>query len=1015
MSPALELRNWLTRKAEGVQAHISKNVSSYIRHDIIEGFNIHQKQFLEPLIVKLVIDSKKEQVANALANFPQLINLFNASENNLGNLLNGDSDQFEVTVLRLLKQIPGLENLVVTDVVNYPENMKVIQELLNGNPAQLLLNKDMQSDLTYPLTKYLQGDFIKYLSAFITYPQVKRVEQILAKKNNAQQFVQHCLAQIFNGDLELDPEHIFTELKNYFNIKELSLINEEMDELQVGISALEKEIKDNLIQSLDEEHIQQLMSILREQLLPVLVNVFPLQHRSELLNTASKSSKLKRLIQVHGKEILALMEHKKEELPVFIFSKLSRNSLPDLIDIPQHAKDAELLFKDKFAEILQAGLIGLSLRKLTAFSSWNLNPKYMHDAAIANFLQSDECLDAISLMLPHNQWLQLKADVSQNYSGLITIARILIDKAAAGDSLELKPAQILELLNQHLETEYTSPEQTLVQASEALREITKEATANPMAMLNTEIQDKFAQLATAHLLPLLACFIKDNDKKMQFLNLKRDNERVYQFIVANSEVLSTFNGQSEESMRLLGFNLVNQLMPDDSKLVLDDMIHPQSNATNLAPIIKKEVQKITLITFFNSKTFKDLMKDYLNPQDFTLLMNYLSVPDQQSVLADKMISRGVESLDREAILSLVKSTDPTLASISPMDEGFNSIKDYLVEMSSEMTEAFDTYKISQLMSSSIIPVLFHEQFIKIIDEVLGFLNEQDLTVLFEAMDNPHPAEEAKQLLEFIHLIRVQDQEALTQKFISLPEGVNGLSLDVLPAKKMLDNIKDLIEEVLDCHCHYHQQDRKGLQYGNVSPKLISKVSPELKDIRIASDYSFFSGFSRKIFYIQGINEGVEAAGQISADSNKHVVAILQRVKSHILRPLWWSTNVSNFSHGFVKHSRDVVDGIISGYYGALNGVKSALNWICGRNVFTVSAKNSESEDFNNTAFDFALEINELEAMTPAQVEKTDCRMDVVKNLEEFIAQRPSRAGFFPASTDADLSTLSEERNAGYGL
>ena len=121
---------------------------------------------------------------------------------------------------------------------------------------------------------------------------------------------------------------------------------------------------------------------------------------------------------------------------------------------------------------------------------------------------------------------------------------------------------------------------------------------------------------------------------------------------------------------------------------------------------------------------------------------------------------------------------------------------------------------------------------------------------------------------------------------------------------------------------------------------------------------------------------------------------LERVKSHILRPLWWSTNVSQLSHAFIKGCRDVVHGVVAGWFAMVNGFKSALNWITGSTYFTISVKHADSEDFNDTAFDFAAKVNELTPLDAKQVKEKECSIDVVTDVEHFVATRPARKGFF---------------------
>ena len=221
----------------------------------------------------------------------------------------------------------------------------------------------------------------------------------------------------------------------------------------------------------------------------------------------------------------------------------------------------------------------------------------------------------------------------------------------------------------------------------------------------------------------------------------------------------------------------------------------------------------------------------------------------------------------------------------------------------------------------------------------------------------------------------------------------------------------MTEEVLDCHCHYNGHDRRGRSWSSdTPPKILVKISPELSKIRIASQRPQLDliSFAQKVFYIDGINKGLNPGGQISADANRPMAQILQRVKSHILRPLWWSTNVSNFNHSALKICRNIADGIVAGYFGVLNALKDEFNWISGSSYFKVTSKNADSEDYNNTAFDFAQEINELIPLDAEQVKEKNCEIDVVTILEDFVAKRPTRPGFFAGISDKPVNVSEEQ-------
>lgn len=995
LSSALEFKNWLSRKVKGVMPHIANNIESYVKKEVYDEFESHQKQCIKPLLVKMVVDSRKEKVTAALAAFPHLVPLLKANLKTIVTVSSGNEAQFEATLLALLQQIPGLEDLVVQDIVNYPKSMEEIKKLLAHEPAKILLNHPkLQEKLSIKLGNYLKGDFLKHLSAFITYPNVKRIADILGKKQNAQQFVQHCLTKIINKELEFSPETFLSELTSYFKIEEYNRLDEEFEKLFHEFTMLQLETGNNLFQSLDESHLEQLSTIIQQQLLPLLVNNYAVENRDKLFNEASDPLKIKQLIKVHGNELFDLMQNNRDQLPGFIFSKLCSTPLPPTIDIPHQIKESKQFFIEQLNAVMQKSISSLLVGKLFSISSWSLKPEYLYDTAVADLLRSDGFLNAISIMLPYNQWLQLKDRMNQDYGGVLSVARVLINKIKAGELSDLSAEDLVEVLNKQFKTEYVGSQQATIQTAQAFDDFIKGIVANPFTAVNPVIHSKYTQLVSHRLLPILASFIDDDRKKEQFLSIKRDDKTLNEFMMRNSATLPTLTGQDDEQLKQTVFTLINQLVPQEEKLVLEDIVHPKVKATHSSEIVVKEIQKTVLTTFISSTAFRDLMKDILNTQDFNLLMTYISSTEHITLLVDQMLEKGITSLDKEAILTIIKSSDPSLNAIATMDERINSLKEYFTTQLGQIENALDNTKVIELVGNSITPILFHKQFIAVIDEVLGFLNEQDLTVLFEAMNKPNPVEEAKQFMSFIKVIRKQDKEALINQFLVLPEEVENFDIEQSPAKKMIEHMQELFEEVLDCHCYYHQQDRKGLEGRGTDPKIIARVSEELRDIRVGSDHTFFSGFSRKIFYIQGINNGVTTAGQISADSNQHIVKMLQRVNSHILRPLWWSTNVSNISYSLIKIGHNVVQKIVAGYFTVLNGLKSAFNKISGSTYFNISKKHPDSEDYNNTAFEYATVINELKPLNAEQVKKKDCRRDVVIKLEEFVAKQPPRPGFF---------------------
>ena len=310
------------------------------------------------------------------------------------------------------------------------------------------------------------------------------------------------------------------------------------------------------------------------------------------------------------------------------------------------------------------------------------------------------------------------------------------------------------------------------------------------------------------------------------------------------------------------------------------------------------------------------------------------------------------SLDQKALFEVIKSSDSKLKSIEFLDTRLANFESFIKELERSSEKNLDKDKMAVLIADSITPVLFHKRFISTMDNLIGFLDEKDLTVIFEALEKTkvsekadpvdeleemdpvdeleqtdpvkgleivkpvhelentapaHKLEEAKpvealekttpaakasQMVQFFKLIRSKDKAALMRQFMLSPEADQDFDFDKLPIKKVVDDIEALINEVLNCHCTYNDHDTKGYEGRAPGFALSSKISEELSNMKIEAGRNFFSEFARKVFYIQGIRNGLNAAGEVNADSNQHVVKLLQRVKTHILRPLWWSTNIS---------------------------------------------------------------------------------------------------------------------------
>ena len=324
--------------------------------------------------------------------------------------------------------------------------------------------------------------------------------------------------------------------------------------------------------------------------------------------------------------------------------------------------------------------------------------------------------------------------------------------------------------------------QAILRASGTLKVLHTEITSNPMAALNQGAKNKFSFLARNNLLPILASFINEDEKKAQFLALDRNDHFLYEFLVRNEAILSNLNNLDGDELKRNALVLLNQLLPDGLKLAWVDLTDPRTKAADSTVVVKNDLQLISLIAFLSSETCTNLFNDVLNPHDFALVHAYMSNFDHIKLLAEKIIAENVTSLNKDIILNLIKSSDPSLADIVTMDNRVKQFQEFVEELTAHKESSLDNKEMSSLVTDLITPVLFHPQFISVVDNAIGFLDEQEITLILAA-SLTEPAEKAKQVIQFLHLLRTKNKEEFARQFISLPDDATRFDIELLPAKK----------------------------------------------------------------------------------------------------------------------------------------------------------------------------------------------------------------------------------------
>ena len=343
-----ELTNWLGKKQEGIKAHLKKNIGNYLKKEKRDVYSEHQKNFLVPLLMKLVKDDKQQKVADAIASFPQFMIFLQANFPLLQDMFDNKLADFEKEALGFLQQIPGLQDLTNADFVNYPQKMGGVQSAFAGGFKTILGQfPQLKTDLTTQLTAFLKNDFNKYLSAFISYPQAQALTQLLNKDNNARSFVVHCVKKLMDGNFEYTEKAIIAELKIFFPALKFTTLDEDQAQIKSDFLVLQDEVTKELSETMSAETTAELVSIITGQLLPALVNLYPSQYRAKLLSLATHE-KIRSLLLEHGSILLNAGDKDPAKLADFIFSKLQKGTLPAPIDTAKELEKAKKLFDSEF-------------------------------------------------------------------------------------------------------------------------------------------------------------------------------------------------------------------------------------------------------------------------------------------------------------------------------------------------------------------------------------------------------------------------------------------------------------------------------------------------------------------------------------------------------------------------------------------------------------------------------------------------------------------------------------------
>ena len=1001
-----EFRTWGARKADVIQATIIKTPYQYFQPEVAVEFEHYVVSLIIPLIKKMVIDSKVVTVHHALSDVSSFINLLQRNQSLIQLLFDEDSKELIIpNILELLHQIPGLESLSTEDMVNYPQR---IQDSLiwakQPHRQMIATTPELKNRVSEALGHYLNIEFLQHLSAFVTYPDQTRINDALRDESRCKEFITHLIEMPL--DHEFGFESILEDAKLFFQLQEVDTLNRKASSLMVSLQHLQS--------SIVNEQIDKMAIIIHAECLPCLVNFYPLDRRKAIL-MQSTLDKVKNWLRSdpHIFDNLAAMDA-PNELAAHVFSKLGIGALPPQIDIQDEIGAAKACVMEELAGKNTAqppkfrvisGIFNAVVGAVTYMTGAD------HRKVVA-LLKNEAVLHAMSLMLPYTQWQQLERRIDDDPESVDRLATLLIEKIShtSEDPLEdydfeanlnsaLREKSFVNDINIAFNTNFKDSKTSLEEAKCKLIACSKLSSAQ----LSTTQKTELVHVIENEFLPILAAFIKDDTKKHSFLACKHDPNLLCDFMMTHRELLMRL-GDAQPSEQLFLINILSVQPLEES-----DIVSITSHGATHMGKCKNEASVAVIATCIMSDGWKHRLADFYNDEDYQLLASFLEDSHLVTQAAQTIVERNIEVSDIAGVLAVFKAIDHRLVPIASLHERQKQFKQFMSRIKEDPT-VYESNKIIDLALEQLSPILCHPQFQASMNVFVGQLTEHDLTLIYQAKNHASPEYAAARLSLFVTLIQKKDMIGLKREFMTLALGEE-FSFDALPLKQIWDELFNVAQEVIDCHCYFHQHNRKGDSRYDALPSLLHGMSEDLKQIRIEKDDSLMSYGARKVFFIKGISIGLQYASQISADSNAHSVTVLNRVVQHLIRPLWWSINLSQLGYRLLWIIRNLVFALKAVGYALWNGLRGIAYVLTGAFAsYKASTKNEISLDYNNSAFEYADIVNSLTPLTEAQVLDKDCPQDIIKNLEVALDKKPAlhRSRFFYNNTKPIETTAVEK-------
>lgn len=1044
---SVEAMAWITRKQEQMKNYFLRKIDDFLNEgnqQVLESFRV---ELLIPFFSKLVKDEKIAEITKALSELP-ILSFLNDHKENFKNILSEmegldqvgseEIEQLKNSILILLNDIPGIK-LEKDDLSNFLERAKSYIEF---DLVKIIDNAEIKDSLVLEMVYYLQNDFHQSVSAFFNYPDSQKIKQALMDNEKAKTFATFLIEGIVKENF--DETNFLTEL-NKICEEEIQSLETRSEQLQESFEKLENELSENKLSSLNKRIVDNLVSIFQLQLLPNLVNIFPFSEREVLLKEANTNA-IHNWILKEGDNLatqFSQLESQPNELAKYVFEGIltlqKRTASEDDAEasVVLTPGDPEAAFTNVMARFEALGKNKLLVAKTAAKSfvriflpkelANSVNPLIGFRDEIQKIIQGndedEEFLQAISPLVSYNDWPYLKDTIKKDNNGAQILAQELLNlREKTEEEKSDYQANFLNHLNRIFKTSFVSSIDSANQAGESLKHIEEEVQENLKNSLNEAAEEKIATLVKLELLPLLASFIKEEDLKQIFIKYPYSTKALVHFMFESKDKLNLLSSKTGIEQQNAALLIINELLAkerffrlaDESgvslidNLTIDDCINPKNHAEEQKTRLEQDLKRIGLQVFFKSQTTKTMLEDSFNPTDYQQIERHLSNEETLSAIINQFMEKN-PSTPKE-IIELIKD-NVDMESVNLLEQRMNDFKEFLSQFkdSDDNAQEFNTKKLAEVAVNYFSPILFHPRFKEFLKYNFGFLEKDELAIFLTAVEqsltkNFHsidanskkildeindPSETAQKIFNFIECIKKEDREGLIE-FFTLNEEES--SFQNLPFKSLIHIMMALQNQILILVCNYNGHNEFGELKDKKAPIL---PLPEEFKSELEGD---FAEFVTQVFFLQGLRLGLPKSTEVSAASNQQKIIDLARIHSHILRPIWWGSNLSNVGYAFIRTCQKGSEKIANFFEVILNGFKQFAHFMSRKpQKFTPPPHDEISADFEETSFDYVKIMNGLSPLTPADVENPECPQDAVVQLEEYTTRETQEVAFFSKS------------------